>query len=67
MQAPHSPEAVLCHLQIWRFRDWVIDQLEPVMEELREMPAPRLAFHIRGGDKLSEDVALVRCQKDLCM
>lgn len=29
------------------------------MEELREMPGPRMAFHIRGGDKLSEDVALV--------
>lgn len=36
------------------------DQLEPVMEELHEMPAPRMAFHIRGGDKLSEDVQLVR-------
>ena len=47
-------------LQIWRFKDWVKDQLEPVMEELHEMPAPRMAFHIRGGDKLSEDVQLVR-------
>ena len=36
------------------------DQLEPVMEELHELPAPRMAFHIRGGDKLSEDVQLVR-------
>ena len=47
-------------VQIWRFRNWVIAQLDPVMEELREMPAPHMAFHIRGGDKLSEDVALVR-------
>ena len=46
-------------LQVWRFRDWVIDQLEPVMEELQGMPAPRMAFHVRGGDKLSEDVQLV--------
>ncbi len=38
----------------------MIDQLEPVMEELQEMPAPRMAFHVRGGDKLSEDVQLVR-------
>ena len=38
----------------------MIDQLEPVMEELQGMPAPRMAFHIRGGDKLSEDVQLVR-------
>ena len=47
-------------LQVWRFNDWVKDQLEPVMEELHELPAPRMAFHIRGGDKLSEDVQLVR-------
>ena len=47
-------------LQIWRFNGWVKDQLEPVMEELHDMPAPRMAFHIRGGDKLSEDVQLVR-------
>ena len=45
---------------MWRFNAWVKDQLEPVMEELHEMPAPRMAFHIRGGDKLSEDVQLVR-------
>ena len=46
--------------QVWRFNDWVKDQLQPVMEELHELPAPRMAFHIRGGDKLSEDVQLVR-------
>ena len=46
--------------QVWRFNDWVKDQLQPVTEELHELPAPRMAFHIRGGDKLSEDVQLVR-------
>lgn len=60
-------DALLCSaLQVWRFNDWVKDQLEPVMEELHDMPAPRMAFHIRGGDKLSEDVRLVRsCHRPL--
>lgn len=30
-----------------------------MLEELAQMPAPRMGFHIRGGDKLTEDVQLV--------
>ena len=30
-----------------------------MLEELAQMPAPRIGFHIRGGDKLTEDVQLV--------
>ena len=45
--------------QVWSFKEWVQDELNPVLEELADMPHPRMAFHIRGGDKLSEDVQLV--------
>lgn len=61
-----STDSASGYLQVWRFNDWVKDQLEPVMEELHEMPAPRMAFHIRGGDKLSEDVQLVRFSIYIC-
>jgi hypothetical protein len=46
-------------VQVWTFTDWVQAELDPVLEELSQMPAPRVGFHIRGGDKLSEDVQLV--------
>lgn len=46
-------------MQVWAFSEWVRQQLDPEMEELARMPSPRIAFHIRGGDKLSEDVQLV--------
>lgn len=35
------------------------DELDPVLDELAQMPGPKIGFHIRGGDKLSEDVQLV--------
>ena len=49
----------MCFMQVWSFSPWVQEQLDPVLEELAQMPAPRMGFHIRGGDKLSEDVQLV--------
>lgn len=51
--------ALICFVQVWKFSKWVQDELDPVLEELAQMPAPRMGFHIRGGDKLSEDVQLV--------
>jgi hypothetical protein len=45
--------------QVWKFSKWVEEELAPVLEELSQLPAPRIGFHIRGGDKLSEDVQLV--------
>jgi len=50
----------LLPLQVWKFTAWVQDELDHVLEELSQMPAPRMGFHIRGGDKISEDVQLVR-------
>ena len=47
---------------MWTFAPWVQDELDAVMEELAGMPKPTIGFHIRGGDKLSEDVQLVRQQ-----
>ena len=47
-------------MQVWTFAPWVQDELDAVMEELASMPKPTMGFHIRGGDKLSEDVQLVR-------
>ncbi|EIE21571.1 hypothetical protein COCSUDRAFT_56782 [Coccomyxa subellipsoidea C-169] len=46
--------------KVWTFTKWVQDELDAVLEELAQMPAPRMGFHIRGGDKLSEDVQLSR-------
>jgi len=37
-------------LQMWRLRDWVADQLKPVMEELQGILSPRMAFRIWGRD-----------------
>ncbi len=37
-------------LQMWRLRDWVADQLKPVMEELQGILSPRMAFCIWGRD-----------------
>ena len=46
--------------QVWTFSSWVQHQVDPVLQEIADMAGPRIAFHIRGGDKLSEDVELVR-------
>ena len=54
------PEAWSGEWQVWTFSSWVQHQVDPVLEEMAGMAAPRIAFHIRGGDKLSEDVELVR-------
>ena len=56
MQARNATDKTL---QVWTFAHWVQDELDAVMEELANMPRPTIGFHIRGGDKLSEDVELV--------
>ncbi len=49
----------LWRLQVWSFNKWVQQQLDSELAELAQMASPRIAFHIRGGDKLSEDEQLV--------
>ena len=42
--------------QVWNLRPHVKTVVEPLLEQLDLEPKPTIGFHIRGGDKLAEDI-----------
>ena len=56
----HVLKVVLVHLQAWVFQPWVKDIIDKRLKELAEAPKPVIAFHVRWGDKIEEDILLVR-------
>ncbi len=47
-------------MQAWTFQPWVKDIIDKRLKELSEAPKPVIAFHVRWGDKIEEDILLVR-------
>ncbi len=48
------------HPQAWVFQPWVRDIIDKRLKELSEAPKPVIGFHVRWGDKIEEDILLVR-------
>ena len=42
--------------QVWRLRPHVKTAVEPLLAQLDLEPKPTMGFHIRGGDKMAEDI-----------
>ena len=51
---------MLVCLQAWVFQPWVKAIIEKRLKELAEAPKPVIGFHVRWGDKIEEDILLVR-------
>ena len=41
------------------FQPWVKAIIDKHLKELAEAPKPTIAFHVRWGDKIEEDILLV--------
>ena len=41
---------------MWRLRPHVQTAVEPLLAQLDLEPKPTMGFHIRGGDKMAEDI-----------
>ncbi len=46
-------------VQAWVFQPWVKAIIDKHLKELAEAPKPTIAFHVRWGDKIEEDILLV--------
>ena len=42
-------------MQIWRYQEWVQQEIDEQLAKLEVLEKPVIGFHIRGGDKLHED------------
>lgn len=45
-------------LQVWEYQPEVQDAVDLVLAQLEHMQKPTIGFHVRGGDKLTEDTKL---------
>ncbi|KAK9827988.1 hypothetical protein WJX81_005593 [Elliptochloris bilobata] len=57
---PMSPDgysslAELGMPQVWRYQEWVQEEINEQLAKLEGLEPPTIGFHIRGGDKLTED------------
>ena len=46
--------------QAWRLQQWVQDRVDEQLKGLALLARPVIGFHVRHGDKVAEDQALVR-------
>ena len=54
-----NPHAGGRDVQAWVFQPWVKAIVDKHLKELTEAPKPTIAFHVRWGDKIEEDILLV--------
>ncbi|CAL8463227.1 g2761 [Coccomyxa elongata] len=45
--------------QVWRLQPQFREEVDEALKVLKSYKKPTIAFHVRGGDKLNEDKAVV--------
>ena len=54
-------------MQVWRLQAPLQAEVDKNVRHLKDLDPPTVGFHVRGGDKLQEDMNGVRKAPPLCL